>query len=390
MLKVILVDDEKDILHGLAKIIDWRGYGYEIVGLAENGSEALALSKVSRPHLIISDIRMPEMDGLELAKELHELDPSVVFIILSGFNDFAYAKEALKYGVWTYLLKPLDISELEKELEHIRHHIVHSISAKEQRLIQLRRYHLFRLTHIEVTPEESGQLAIECKLEFPKSFLNVILATHDNKVKNVDLLDNFSILLNKDHVGYVYEEYSRLVIILNTDNTDEVAAFVNELIYRTKDISLAVGSSVVSLGELHDSYKQALWVQEWKGFEEQVIYYDDLMKHHQERMVDSFTYDVLAFIRAHYSEALTLKKLANRFFVNPAYLGQLINKRTGVKFNEYLHRVRISKAKELLSDSEISIRVISECVGYKNIDHFYKSFKAIVGMNPGEYREGLK
>ncbi|QNU67158.1 response regulator transcription factor [Ruminiclostridium herbifermentans] len=115
MLKVLFVDDEPYMLEGLKVMIDWKAYGFNICGEATNGEDALEIIKMSNPDLIITDIRMPKMDGLELIRLAYEkLHSTAKFVILSGYDDFNYAKQAMMYKIKNYLLKPLDDDELKE------------------------------------------------------------------------------------------------------------------------------------------------------------------------------------------------------------------------------------------------------------------------------------
>ena len=113
MLRVILVDDEPFIVQGLSVLIDWNSYGYEIVGSFANGKQALDYLRNNSVDLIIADIKMPEMNGIELLKAIREEQVSdASYIILSGYSEFYYAQEAMKYNCTGYMLKPVDKEEL--------------------------------------------------------------------------------------------------------------------------------------------------------------------------------------------------------------------------------------------------------------------------------------
>ncbi len=114
MLKLIIADDEGLVRRGLKTEVDWSEYGIEVAGEAKDGDEALRLSLDIGPDLIITDIRMPNVDGLEFIQKIHKINKDIKIIILSGYDDFAVAKEALKHGVLDYLLKPTDMDELDR------------------------------------------------------------------------------------------------------------------------------------------------------------------------------------------------------------------------------------------------------------------------------------
>ncbi|MCX8131216.1 MAG: response regulator transcription factor [Clostridia bacterium] len=125
MHSIMIVDDEKIIREGLIRFIDWEKYGFNIVADAENGKKAIEIAQKVKPEIILSDIYMPIMDGIEFAKEVRQCLPETVIIFLSGYNEFNYAQRAIELGVFRYLVKPIQESELLavlgeacEELEH--------------------------------------------------------------------------------------------------------------------------------------------------------------------------------------------------------------------------------------------------------------------------------
>ena len=120
MLKVLLVDDEPFIIQGLKVLIDWENEEFEIAGTASNGKEALQFLENENVDLVIADIRMPEMTGLELLETLRKDKKSdVYFVILSGYADFSYAQQALQNDCTDYILKPVDKEMLLKVLSKV-------------------------------------------------------------------------------------------------------------------------------------------------------------------------------------------------------------------------------------------------------------------------------
>ena len=108
MYKVLIVDDEIAICMGLTKLIDWTSYGFEASGYALNGLEALEKIKLDRYDVIVTDVRMPEIDGIELIRKIKDLEYDCKIIIISGYKDFEYARAAVEYGVRNYILKPIN------------------------------------------------------------------------------------------------------------------------------------------------------------------------------------------------------------------------------------------------------------------------------------------
>ncbi len=120
MYTVIIVDDELFVRKGLRGLIDWSGNGYAVIDEADNGDDALDIIRKERPDLVITDIRMPGMDGIELIQAASELAPDTEFVIISGYNDFRYAQQAMRFGVMDYVLKPIDEEDIIQALSKLR------------------------------------------------------------------------------------------------------------------------------------------------------------------------------------------------------------------------------------------------------------------------------
>lgn len=116
MLKAVIFDDEYIVLQGLRQMIDWRRYGVELAGTAEDGLSALRLMRACKPDIVLTDIRMPGMDGLRLIETAAAESPETMFIVFSGFNEFEYVRRAIGLGVIDYLEKPVTVSKIEAAL----------------------------------------------------------------------------------------------------------------------------------------------------------------------------------------------------------------------------------------------------------------------------------
>lgn len=119
MKKIVFVDDEQDIRQSISQLIDWQAFGFELVGEASNGQEALSLIEMTHPDVVLTDIRMPIMDGLALGHAIREFDPTIKIILLSGYDNFQYAQSAIRLNIYAYLLKPVSIQELEEVISSI-------------------------------------------------------------------------------------------------------------------------------------------------------------------------------------------------------------------------------------------------------------------------------
>ncbi len=117
---VLVVDDEEEQRHAMMEKIDWEAAGFFLIGEAENGVEALEQVERLKPDLILTDIKMPLMTGLELAARVRQIRPMTQVMILSGYDSFEYAQAAIQHNIIRYLLKPISSTELSAELYNIR------------------------------------------------------------------------------------------------------------------------------------------------------------------------------------------------------------------------------------------------------------------------------
>ena len=116
MYKVVIIDDEPIIVEGLSRAVDWSRWDCRVAGFAYNGKEGLDVIRKERPNILISDIRMPEIDGLTMVAALKSEFPHMQISILTGYRDFEYAKKAIELGVTRFLLKPSKLDELEEAI----------------------------------------------------------------------------------------------------------------------------------------------------------------------------------------------------------------------------------------------------------------------------------
>lgn len=120
MIRVIIADDESSIRNGLSSTVPWKQLHMSVMGIARDGAEAWELIRTYKPSIVVTDIRMPNMTGLELIQKCREQNIPAQFIILSGYDDFSYAQTAIRYGARSYVLKPLKTEELMAELESLK------------------------------------------------------------------------------------------------------------------------------------------------------------------------------------------------------------------------------------------------------------------------------
>lgn len=143
--RIILVDDEEEVRKSIVRKIGWEETGFQVAGDAENGEDALEKIEALEPDVVLTDIRMPYMDGLTLAERIRQKYPSMKIVIFSGYDDFEYAKQAIKLNVTEYILKPVNVEELTAILKRIKVNL-------DQEIEQKRNVSLLRENYIRSLP----------------------------------------------------------------------------------------------------------------------------------------------------------------------------------------------------------------------------------------------
>ncbi|AZN43963.1 response regulator [Paenibacillus albus] len=219
MYKLMIVDDEVEIRTGLRNYFPWNEIGYEVVCEAENGRQALELLKQHQVDVILSDIMMPIMTGLELAKELHENESPIKLVFLSGYTDFEYAKQAMVYSVKNYLVKPTVYKELVEVFQGLKMELDKERSKAEPR------------TEDE-DPKQENRYIAAIKKYIDENFTNVTL---ESASTHVHLNHSYTSKLFKQKTGITFMDY---VIQVKMQKAAELLA---DPAYKTYEISELLG-----------------------------------------------------------------------------------------------------------------------------------------------------
>ena len=187
--RVLLADDEEEIRSGISRKIDWASLGFRLVGEAANGEEALELAEQLRPDVVLTDIKMPFLDGLELCRRLRVSLPGARLVVFSGFDDFEYARQAVGAGVSEYILKPINAPELTQVLENLRRQLDRQQLERQDMETLRRRYEeslpilreLFytRLLSGQLPPDQVQERAARYEIELPGGLWTAALVHAD-------------------------------------------------------------------------------------------------------------------------------------------------------------------------------------------------------------------
>lgn len=386
MHKAVIFDDEYIVVEGLRQMVDWNGLGIQLAGTANDGCSALELVRDVRPDLILTDIRMPGMDGLKLIELAAKEVQNASFIVFSGFNEFEYVKRAIQLGVADYLEKPFTIEHINQALTKVLGHI----SKREEmevlrsdwegnRKALVERALLNLLLNNESCPNAWSELH---ELEHTGVICATVLAFR---------ADHFTIHASEEAVIQLQMGKDKLAVMLHRTMPGEDYWAQHAQYYRDKDYPIGQGEIAIQPADLFISLETARYVLKqaeevgWTG----LCPYKAKARDKNESKGKEAIEKALAYIHLNGMRDLSLAEVAEHVGLNAAYLSVLFKDSAGESFIKYLTRLRMEKAKWLLQRG-LKVADVSERVGYHTYRHFSEVFKKYTGVLPGQYKEDPK
>lgn len=398
MHRVLIVDDEPLIRRGLIETIDWEELGFEVADEAGNGEVALEMVRKLRPELLITDIKMPIMDGIRLMEAIRKEEHKLRIIVLSGYNDFEFLRKAIQLNVDNYLLKPLKQKELNEVLKMVATHIEEDYMSRRQLyhgLRSLKSNTLNRLIQNNISYSEFKEKRQMCDIQVEDENMTIIVGVTKESVDQLQQFSMVNVCNETFSYGEVFSDERGNVIFIAPDSRimrengeqkvireeilKEIKANVKEYVGIELDFSY---KKLQHMKEIADAYHHMVKNQE-EGKEKEIQEWHkegDSVK--SNRLVE----EILAYCREHHYENLSLKGIAEYFDINASYLGQLIKKSKGISFTEFMNKYRIEKAIEYLKTTNLKVYEIAEEVGYTNYQYFIKMFKKHTGNTPSDYK----
>ena len=209
MYKVVIADDEPWALYRIQNLINWNDIGFEVCGTATDGISALKLINSTQPDLLLSDIRMPGLDGLELVRKVKSTVPNTVVIFITGFSEFSYAQEAIRQGVFDFLVKPVRkddlLTALERVLNYLRQHSSESETEDSQTASQIQKI-LHTINECYTQDIRLADLSILIKRETGVTFSELIIRKRISLAKKLLAKTDLPIQDIMEKVGY--KDYS--------------------------------------------------------------------------------------------------------------------------------------------------------------------------------------
>lgn len=505
MYQIMIADDEKTIRESLAQAVDFESCGFQVCAMAKNGADALEKYRVFHPDVILLDVCMPILDGLEFLSCLQKEENNMPYItILSGYSDFEYARSAMRFGVKAYLTKPLDEDELLSLLLQLKQELDNGIQKRDNESITNVTKALQKIYHEgkENTEEYKKYFLMHCVLLWREDCENIYSFVREELEKRIPngkaaLLRNRGSVLTYLVKEEILEEYQYSVtlfgrhilhhikkhdadcaILFDTaifrDMTSSFRNIYDIHLYKMMTDVFWRGERIICIGEkteteesdmriAHedshlDKIKYAVQATDRDCLREEfdsilsearakklnIVYIQEIsyriyyilvdiiqgcctedkrekidlkpldwrdecgficaenweqMLWKQINLVTDYVVaakkvknndlveKILSYIQEHFREPISLKNVADNFYISSSYLGKCMMNTTGEGFKQYVNRLRMEEAKRLLRQTDEVIYKIAEEVGFGESKYFVSKFTAEMHQTPTEYRK---
>ena len=349
--KLLIVDDDDIIRGSMARNVPWAQWGFEVAGLFEDGQNAIEFLEKNAVDAILTDVIMYEVSGIELSRYVRDHCPRTQVVILSGYREFEYVQEAMRYGVRNYVLKPIDLKELEAVFRQVGEELERRNKPDTANLPII---YFGEEAYAQIVElEDRAALAVASADENGLSLLNEKLRRSlDGAPANAQLYCLSNLLMK------VYERINQAgispVTVLPRENMVERMArmreetVLSEMLQLLMDLCVSVrvyrstGSSVV------DQAKR--------------------------------------YIEEHLSDKITVDDIAHSVYLSSGYLSRAFRVQCGESLMDYVIRLRMRRAAALIAEGQHSIAQVALLSGYQDQAYFHRSFKKYTGCTVREYR----
>lgn len=394
MWKLLIAEDETIIRKGLRNAVTWEDYSIDVIDEAEDGEVALEIAKKQKSDILFIDINMPFLNGLELIEQLSGNLPESIFIVITGYDEFGYAQQAIKMGAFDYLLKPVKKGELAKTIKNATQELEKN-SRNKQRDLQLKRNNQLLkerfLQNWSLGLSSDEKVVQQCQLLDIKLEGNIGISIF-KVIKEIDVSGTEHswsdvLIALKNIIGDIVKPYpftelfedqmGNIVVLIPDIHMEQLLKLNREIKNQSERI---LGKIIVFVEKVIASYLD--FAHQFKSLTEEM---------NSESSFSPMVALAKDYIDHRYFEnTISLQQVADNVQASPTYLSKQIKNELGVSFVQYLTKVRINKALMILKDPYLKIYEIAEMVGYSTQHYFCSAFKKVVGTSPTVYRNGAE
>ena len=407
MYKLLIVDDDEVICRGLGSCIPWKEYGIQNVHLAYDGEMALEYVEKEHSDIILADINMPFMDGMEFSMRVRQEYPDIKIILLTAYKEFQYAKKAVQLQIFEYLTKPFTneevleavlraIKQLDKE-KYFRTEVKMNLELiKEKNLEEMILYgrnddEVWKNSFLTKTCTFLQVAILRVRMNGYASDKASKALTNEEVVREW-VIKEFRKMLDEEQKMGIFIQSSRIVMVFQYESRDETKNLtdrLNTIIERMEReepffLTVGVGQTYQGIENGIRSYEEAA-----EGVEKEsvydgrsIIYFSHLSD------IEKRVNQAVEYIKENYLKPdLSLEEVSRFVNLSSSYLGNSIKKYKNVSYINLLNQIRIENAKRLLLKADIKTYEVAFLVGFNSSQYFSSCFKKATGMTPKDFRE---
>lgn len=375
MYKVLFAEDELLVRLGLQNSIPWSKYQMEVSALAENGVEAYQLFEEIHPDILITDLRMEGMDGLELVKKVRKIDKECAIVVISCLNDFETLRKLIPYNINAYVLKAsISIEEVCNVLEQVKNYLIGIGRTAENDKPDL-----------EKVEDKLSRYLLGDGNDRPEDEFNIIehLLLFSLEAKNKEKINTLA-------MNFIYELVNRQIpgeMLIPLKDKEFCVFYKNtekNMEERIKRINNSIADFLgVRFKITHSRRKEQEKLKVWfdRAYAQQFdIDYD-------ENSGRALIQKSIAYMQAHYRESLSLTDISRIIGLSVSYFSYLFKQETGKNYIEYLNEIRLLAAMSDLKNTDEKIVVVAQKHGFQNLEYFSRYFKKKTGESPARWRK---
>lgn len=375
MYKVLFAEDELLVRLGLQNSIPWSKYEMEVAALADNGMEAYRLFEEIHPDILITDLRMEGMDGLELVKRVREIDKECAIVVISCLNDFETLRKLIPYNINAYVLKAsISIDEVCNVLEQTKEYLI-SIGRTAKKVIPD-----LEKTEDIISKYLLGDAVISLEDDF-EIFEHLLLFSLEEENKDK---------INKLAMDFIYELVNRqipgemLVPLKDKEFCVFYRSTEKKMDERIKRINNSIGDFLgVRFKITHSSRRKAENLKDW--FDRAYVQQYEI--NIDENSGKALIQKSIEYMQEHFRDSLTLTDISRTIGLSVSYFSYLFKQETGKNYIEYLNEIRLLATMKDLMNTDEKVVVVAQKNGFQNLEYFSRYFKKQTGDSPARWRK---
>ncbi|HHV98447.1 MAG TPA: response regulator [Clostridiaceae bacterium] len=367
---ILVVDDEMPARQSMVNMLNKLGYTNILE--ACDGIEAIDIIKTEKPSIVLADIRMPEMNGIDLLNNIKTFGIDTLFIFVSGYDLFEYAQKAVKLGAFNYLLKPLSIEELKEAMDSAVEHFNKTYKQTFNDLLR------------QLSNNINNKYVLENTVTL-KENKSIISFKTEQELFHFFESNNFSSALAL--ISNVYESFVSGDAIA-VPNFSKLNLHFILLLYRileqlNVEPENLLGDEFLLCNELN-TLSTIETITEWYKSKLDICF--NAINEKRDSANRKLIEKAKKYIKDNISMDITLESVSEHVHMSPSYFSKIFKDETGDNFVNYVSVYRVEIAKELLREGIYKSTEVGKMVGIHNTKYFYKLFKKITGLTPSQYR----